>query len=340
MSSIRLSRIVGPAAIAAALTLSGVPLHPSVARADTSVSSAEASAFLLLAKKKKQKKTSGGAGTPAPGLTPAQADVKRQAIYESVQADRDAGRLEAAADGLEENAELLGDPIAMKEAGAVRLQHAKKERSVDAAQASIATTKKALDILHFYDAVASGSAESTWLAIEPSSASELIGQAEEQIAEAEALVEELESEDDAEDGGAVEGEDGKKKKKRERGKAKPGTGLIVGGSFLLALGASGIGLAVAGLVISNKRQKEVEDVPDPAGMGAAEVQRLDDEGKRANTLAYVGLGLAVVGLAVGIPLVVVGAKKRKQAGAGSQAHLQVMPAVGRDVAGALVRGRF
>jgi fructose-specific phosphotransferase system component IIB len=321
-----------------AVGLGASPLVAHAQAVSTSSSFSAGVAPIAFFKKKKKKKKKKRAAKPEPGLSPEAAEAKRQAIRDSVASDREAGNLDAAADGLEENAALLGDPVTMKEAGAVRLEHARKERSIEAAEASIATTTVALDMLHFYDGVSAGDATSRWLVIEPSSASGLISEAEAQIAEAEALIEEIEAEQ-AEDEPAVAAADKPKKKKKKRGKAKPGTGFLVGGSIATAVGLGGAGLAIAGLMQSKSAQDEVEGLGgDPANQ--PRIDELDDEGARANQLAYIGVGVAAAGLAIGIPLIIVGAKKRREAGPSANASVRVAPMVAGRVQGLAVSGRF
>jgi hypothetical protein len=120
---------------------------------------------------------------------------------------------------------------------------------------------------------------------------------------------------------------------------KPGTGLIAAGSGMLVVGAAGVSMAIAGLVISSRKQKEVEDLVLP--MDQAEVDKLDDEGNRANTIAIAGAVVAAVGVGVGIPLVVIGVKRRKQANAApASASLRLVPRLSRGSAGLAITGRF
>ncbi|MBK8238139.1 MAG: hypothetical protein IPK74_21635 [Deltaproteobacteria bacterium] len=305
-----------------------------------------AAPFAMMAKKKKKPKAAVEESSD-PALSSAEADTKRQAIRDSVQAERDAGNMGNVADGLQRNAEELGDPITMLEAGEARLDVAQKDRDTEAAEAAIATTRIALDILHFYAAVDAGQVTSDWQVISPSDASGLIDKADAQIERAQALIEEIEAEKTAASevasGGAGKK---KKKKKREKGDAKPGTGLIAAGSIFTAVGVGGASIAIAGLAISSSKQKEVEKhMP-----GDPEVDELDKAGKRANVLGFVGVGVAVVGLAVGLPLIVVGAKKRKAADGGvpstayrhdrERAYMTIVPAIGQTSQGLLLQGRF
>ena len=333
-------RVFGRGLLTGALAL-GLAASPLTAHAQTLPVTASVSAgsvpvaFFKKKKKKKKKKPK-----PEPGLSPEQADAKRQAIRDAAKSDLEAENYGAAADTLEENAGLLGDPVTMQEAGKARLDQARKERSIEAAEASIVTTTVALDMLHFYDSVAAGDATSRWLVIDPASASGLISEAEAQIDEAEALIEEIEAEEAAKDAPVASAKEKKeKKKKKKRGKAKPGTGFLVGGSIATAVGAGGLGLAMAGLFQSRSAQNEVEDLGgDPANQ--PRIEELDEEGARANRLAYMGIGIAAAGLAIGIPLIIVGAKKRKEAGPSSNASVRVAPMVAGRVQGVAFSGRF
>ncbi|MEM6291553.1 MAG: hypothetical protein AAGA54_09820 [Myxococcota bacterium] len=228
----------------------------------------------------------------------------------------------------------------MKESGEVRLEIAREERSIEQAEACIEVTMVAVDIAAFYEAVNAGEASSTWLVIDPASASTLRAEAEAQIEEAEALIEEIEAEQAAaEDGPVAVASDSKKKKKKKRGKAKPGTGMLIGGSVATAIGAGGAGLAIAGLMLSQNAQSEVETLGgNPENQ--ARIDELDEEGARANLYGWVGTGVAVAGLAIGIPLIIVGAKKRKAAGPSSNASVHVAPLVAGRVQGVALSGRF
>lgn len=294
-----------------------------------SLGTAGSAHFLFKKKRRKRKKKPRGLSTQS-------AEAKRQAIRDAVAVDREAGDWAAVADVLEDNAAQLGDPVTMMEAGEARLTAADEQRSIDEAKRSIATTQVALDMLHFYDAVSEVQASSTWLVIDPATAAGMIPAGEEQIEAAENLIASIEAEADKSDLVAV-GEDDEPKKKR--GPAKPGTVLIISGAALVTLGVSGAGLGVAGLMISKGKQDEVEKITDPLAQ-MEEVNQLDKDGKRANTLGWVGLGVAAVGLGVGIPLIVIGAKKRKSAGPSAAATLKVAPSLTRTQSGLVLSGRF
>jgi hypothetical protein len=267
-----------------------------------------------------------------PLITPESAEQKREAIRDAAESDLLSERWAAAAETLESNAAILGDPVTFIEAAEVRLRHAEREESIEEAERAIETTQVALDILYFYRSVAAGEAESRWLVIDPEATSPLIMRANEQIAAAEHLIETIRS-DRADDGVAV-APDAPKRKDRSMA---PGTGMIVGGSVAIAAGVAGVSMVIAGVAIGASKQSEVEDL-DPA-IDVEEIDRLDAEGARANTIAFVGTGLAVVGLAVGIPLLALGIKKRR--GSDSRtAHMRVLPALGPQVQGLTLSGRF
>jgi uncharacterized membrane protein len=293
---------------------------------------------LAMAPKKKKKSSGGGGGGGGGGLSPAEAEAKREALRAAVAESVTAERYGEAASETKDNAEQLGDPLSFRDAAQHRLAQARKDRDIDAANAAIETARVALDILHYYDAVASGEVESEWLPIDPSSASSMITEVEGLIDEAEELIDEIEAESATDDGGGGATPAGKSKTKKQRGPAKPGTAFIALGSAFTAIGVGGLSMAVAGLAISSSKQKEVEGLMLPEDQ--AEVERLDEEGSRANVISYVGAGVAVAGLAVGVSLLVVGIKRRKQGNPGNTARLQVAPAASRGFGGVALHGRF
>jgi hypothetical protein len=315
------------------------PAHASVELGVGASIAGPAAAFYA----KKKKKKPAPEVEPGPRMTPESADPKRQAIRDSAKTSLDSGDYAAAADTLERNATQLGDPITMLESAEARLEAAKKDRNTATAEAAAETGKRAADMLHFYAAVNNGEATSDWLVMNPGDASDMIGRADGVVSSAEALVEEIEAEQKTVAAGPG-GEDKKKKKKRkkrERGDAKPGTGMIAAGSIFTAVGVGGVSMVIAGTVISASKQNEVEKFMQ----GDPQVDKLDDEGKQANLIAYIGAGVAVAGLAVGLPLLILGVKKRKQGGAppssaSVRSSLVVAPAFSRGVAALSLRGRF
>jgi hypothetical protein len=323
-------------AVAGGTGAHGIAAATTVTAGATGVAAAVPGAVtqaLLLAKKKKSSSSSGG-------LTPAAAEPKREAIRAAVADDVKNEKWESAADTTESNAAQLGDPLSYRDAADYRLKQAEAARDIDAANAAIETAQVALDILHYYDAVASGEVESEWQPIEPSSASSMISEVEGIVERAQSLITEIEAEQAAGDGdGGTATPAGKgKKKKRDKKPGKPGTVLIALGAAFTAIGVGGVSLVVAGTVISSSKQKEVEGLTLPQDQ--ARVDELDEEGSKANNLAYIGAGVAVVGLAVGVPLIVVGVMRRKKGNPGGAAQLRVAPAISRSFGGVSLVGRF
>jgi hypothetical protein len=348
-------------ASAVAIAMLATTFVPSVALADSQTSTSVGSELpLMMFKKKKKKKKSSGKKKKkkkrsrskksadvkvGPELSPEDAEAKRQAIRESVVEAKEKEQWQEVAEGYEYNATILGDPVTMMEGADARYNLAAKERSVEEAEKSIEVSRKALDMLYFYQAVAAGETESLWLAIDPKTASDLVPDADAQIARAEKLIEEIEAEQEKDKPAvAAKKADKKDKKKRKRkkrdGKVGPGTGLIAAGAALSAVGLAGAGMGIAGIVVSNKKQQEVEDLGNMPGPDPDEINRLDEEGKRANILGFAGLGIAVAGIAVGVPLIAIGVKKRREAGPSASASLRVAPMIGGHNQGFVLSGRF
>jgi hypothetical protein len=319
------------AAASAAIATTGAMVAPTVPHA-----------LYKKKKKKKAKKKVEGPAKIGPEVTIESANTKREAIRAAAKGDADAGNFAAAAKTLEDNGAILGDPVVYLEAADLRLKAAEKDRDIDQAEMAIESSRVAADISGYYEAVAAGSAESAWMVIDPSTASDLSSRAADTIARGEKLIEELEEEKENAGASVASGPSDKPKrerKKRKKGDMKPGTGLIAAGSGMLVVGAAGVSMAIAGLVISSRKQKEVEDLVLP--MDQAEVDKLDDEGNRANTIAIAGAVVAAVGVGVGIPLVVIGVKRRKQANAApASASLRLVPRLSRGSAGLAITGRF
>jgi hypothetical protein len=329
--------------LAAALALEPATAAASAAIATTGALVAPDVPHALFKKKKKKKKKKKAASGPAkigPEVSVESANTKREAIRAAAKPDADAGNFADAAKTLEDNGAILGDPVVFLEAADLRLKAAEKDRDIDQAEMAIASSRVAGDIAGYYEAVAAGSVESAWLVIDPSTAGELSSRADDTVARAESLIEEIEAEKEN-DGAAVASgpTDKPKRERKKRGKAGPGTGLIAAGSGMLVVGAAGVSMAIAGLVISRRKQDEVEKLTLP--MDQAEVDELDKEGNRANSLAIAGAVVAAVGVGVGIPLVVIGVKRRKEAkNAPASASLRLVPRLSRSSAGLAISGRF
>lgn len=280
------------------------------------------------------------ASPTVPQIDPDAAGERRSEIESQGES---AGDAQAKAEVFERGGAKLGDPVSFIWASEARLEHARSEKSVEEAERAIEDAKIAIDILRFIEASAGDETEGRWIPIKPDNVGMLVERADAVVADAEALIADIESSADEDDAGpavAVAKDEPEKKKPRrkERDPAKPGTGLIVGGSIFTALGVGGMGLGIAGISISAIRQNEVEELSLPEEQ--EEYDRLDDEGKRANILGYAGLGVAVAGLAIGVPMLVVGIRKRKKAGPGKEASLQVAPLWSSQLRGLAITGRF
>lgn len=279
----------------------------------------------------------------APRLGPDAAAAKREVMRAAVQPDVDAGRFDAAGAALARDAALLGDPIAFVEAGALYLRAAASDRDVELSRDAIALTDIALDILGFYDGVASGTTASAWRVIDTAATAEVIAQAQAQRDDAEALIVEIEAEIEAEREAAraAAAQPSREEKGRPHAGAKTranagGAGLLIGGGLAVTAGLGGVSLVIAGVIIGNGKQQDVNSLMSPAEED--EIAALDAEGKRANGLAILGAGVSVVGLAIGVPLLILGVHKRK--GSASLASLRVSPWALGGRAGVNLGGRF
>lgn len=112
-----------------------------------------------------------------------------------------------------------------------------------------------------------------------------------------------------------------------------GTGLLIGGGVIMAVGAGLTSLIAVG-AINGKQTRE--DLEDP-GYSDAQRDRIDAEGKKANTMLIAGLVSAPIVLATGAVLVGVGAKRRLDA---RQSYASVTPSVSPRFAGVQIHGRF
>lgn len=272
--------------------------------------------------KKKRKRSSPSA------LSVDGAETKRNAVRESADGDPD---------DLETGAGQLGDPVLFMEAADARLEAAAEARSTEEAEAAKEPSRTALDILHFLEDSYASDTPTRWQVVAAADVRDHIDRAEAQLRRADDLVAEIEAEEAAQEAAVADGGERRqnkgKKKQRKRRERRPGTGMIATGSAFLALGAGGLGLMSAGLVLGARYQSDAEAL-EPTQ--TEEYDDLETKGERANLFAYIGAGVAGLGVAVGIPLVIVGAKKRKRAGPGKSAALRVTPTWN----GLVVSGRF
>lgn len=280
-------------------------------------------------------------------LSTERAAEKRAAIREGVASDRAAKRFRKVGQSLERDAAMIGDPLTLLDAGEAWLEAARVSRDKDEALHAEELTLVALDILHFYRDVAAGKTRSRWSVVTGEEAADGIERSDAQLEAVRALIEEIENPPPPAKVAAREGAATKKrsktrkprreKKPREPRERKPGTGMLAAGSVMTIVGAGGGGLALAGLIISTQKQREVETLD--AVMDAERVEQLDREGARANLMAYIGIGVAGGALAIGIPLLAVGAKKRKVSQSAATSW-RVVPNVSASHQGVVFSGRF
>ncbi|MGB1014706.1 MAG: hypothetical protein ACPG4T_11270 [Nannocystaceae bacterium] len=224
-----------------------------------------------------------------------------------------------AAEMFEQWAYDKGDPLLFIDAAEAHKMQGERDRDIEAVERGIEMARISLDILYFLQG---DRANPKWAVIPVSDVTPGIRRAEDLIDASEALIEEIKEENtETEPEPEPEPED------------KPeGTGLIIAGSALTAVGLAGAGLGAFGAAKGSSVQKKV-NMPDVYG---AEFDDLDAEGKKANIFAFVGLGLAVVGLAAGTTLLVLGVKKRKKSKQSDDVAFSVAPSWG----GMSVSGRF
>lgn len=271
----------------------------------------------------------------AKGQSPDDAAAKRAQIEAGLAQDP-----RVAVEALRSSGEELGDPELFL-LGATRARdEARSSRDAALALEAESLALTAQDI-GSYLADADNYGATDWRPVSRERASELAAEAGDLADQAHTLAEEIEAERAAQAAAAERARlDGLADDKPKR-ELKPGTGLIIGGSGVLVLGAVGVGLLGAGIAMGQARQREAEGLDLPTEL--PRLEELDRQGKTSNTLAVVGGVMAGVGVAVGVALIVVGVKKRKAAGPQEQAGIRPMHVGGwfdHDGAGVALRGSF
>jgi hypothetical protein len=262
-------------------------------------------------------------------VTPDSANAARFGIEQQGQQLGASGNHQQAAELYWQKGVELKDPVLIVDAGEAWREHARSQRSIEAAQTAIVQVQVALDMLYF---VRDGATSSAWQPVAPEHLAVLIERAQTVVRDAQALIAEIEAEQQR----AIEAANAPVEPPPKRGPAKPGTGLIAGGSAALVIGLGGAGLGAAGLVLGAQAQAEVEDpLVYPPEHGAAEAR-----GRSANVLAGVGIGVGALGVSVGVALIASGVKKRKQAGSTIAKTLVPVPMIGPSGGGLGLAGRF
>lgn len=254
---------------------------------------------------------------PVPRTTPAKAESNRELARQAAASDRTAGNHAGAASTLEDAGTAFGDPLLFLEAAEVCLAGAEADGDVELAERAKRDALIALDILQFHR-----ESDTKWQVVDESVISVNIDRANEAIRNADAIV------------AQIEAQQAETQEQADRS-TSGGRVMVITGSALVGVGGVGVALVGTGLGLGAARQKDVEalDLNNPADQ--AEYDDLDEKGKRANVIAYVGAAVAAVGLAAGIALIVVGKKRQREAGSGS-ASLRIVPGLG----GATLVGRF
>lgn len=264
----------------------------------------------------------------AAGLTPEDAARRRGEI------ETEAQRLDApaAVELLRREAAELGDPELFLGASERLRQQAKADEDEALAREAASLAATARDIA-LYLADERRFAATDWQVVTRERAGELADEAAQAIDAAESLADEIVAAREA--AAASETQTPSEEPERRR---KPGTGLIAGGAAALTIGVGGIAMLGAGMGMGAARQKEAEALDLPAEQ--AQLAELDRQGAQANLITYVGAAVAGVGLATGIALIVVGVKRRKQAGGDEAARVHAAPWFDRESAGIALGGRF
>ncbi len=249
----------------------------------------------------------------AGGLTPEQASATRSEVRSGLSDDPALASAE-----LQRAAEANGDP-ALFLAAADQLRFAAEEdRDLESAERALPLAMTANDIA-LYLANKDNFARTRWRPVTQEGAAELAGEANRTIASIEELIATIEAER-----AAAEAEAARTRRTSpidDDKPRKPGTGLIIGGSASLVLGLAGVAMVGAGAAKGNARQREAEALDLPAELD--QLAALDRQGAQANTLTYAGAGLAAVGVITGVTLIVLGVRKRRQAGETSSEHARV-----------------
>jgi hypothetical protein len=267
------------------------------------------------------------------GLSPDDAAAKRAQL----EAERSASP-RVAIEQLSSWADELGDPELFLSAAMLAHDEAKSSRDLELAQLAITLALTTVDISS-YLADERNYGATDWRPVTRDRAAQILLQAQLLADSSRELVREIEAERAA---AAAEAERLRLAALEDDRERRPGTGLIIGGSVALVLGAAGVGMLGAGLATGQAHQREAEALSLPAELDRLE--EIDRMGATSNAIAYAGGAMAGVGIAVGVALIVVGVKRRNAEPASATAwgheHLLVGGWLDRSGGGLSLRGRF
>ncbi len=259
-----------------------------------------------------------------PEVTPESTSSARFSIEQDGQKLIGAGDLQEASDLYWAKGFELRDPVLILLAAEALRDLADRDRSIPAGQEALERLRIAYDMLYY---LRDSATSASWQPITSAQVSTVIERADRVLAEVQALISAIEQE-------ASAAEVAPEPTKNQRGKAKPGTWMIVGGAALTVVGLGAAGLGAAGLSIGAAAQQDVED---PL-VYEQEHRAAEQRGRQGNVLAGVGFAIAGVGIIAGATLIVLGLKKRK--GSSESVALVPVPVWLGSGAGVGFSGRF
>lgn len=247
--------------------------------------------------------------------SPSKSAQSRTAVREAV----DALPPLAAIERLAKEGYRLKDPALLLDSAERSLARSLDAPDVEALARARTLNLVALDMLFYLQ---SPRLKSTWAPFEAEELSMQLARAQNLLGRLEARVEEIRAQQAA---------------ARLAAKTPPprtGKGRISSGAVMITVGISGAALGLTGALLGRQAQKKIDD---PSIYGAT-WDDWDTKGRNANLMSFAGAGAAVLGLAVGIPLLVSGtrAKRRASGSESAAASLRVVP----QPRGLSLMGRF
>jgi hypothetical protein len=311
----------------------GVP--PALASAAMDSGGTSGAALGKKRKRKKKKASSGPVQAYDNAVTPERMEAYRDTLRAPAQADISAGNYARAAKRLERLAIDYGDPVLFLDAGDAWLYEARSKKTMEPVRRVTRTANIAIDIVFFLEDVNTWGPETHWKVVPSRQLMKLIERAEAQLDEADTHAAQIKSDVS----GRITAEEEKQPEEEEASptltpEPKPYRAMVAAGASLLSVGLVGLGVMGTGIALGLKKQSEIDALQIPGEDQMA--HEITQEGDRANVIAYLGLSLGLAGLLTGIPLLVVGQKRKKDAGGDRRARLRVSPALG----GLTVQGRF